>query len=155
MSPTQSPYTPPAAPVADPAEPEVPKPPAIWWAVKCLWISIAVMVIATVLAVAGVSGSREAIVATIVTSGISGGLLVLVAVALNARRNWSRWVFLVLFILGSAVFALGLALAPQAYAAMPRLDQISALVQFALQTAALVFMFLPASGDWLRTRRAG
>ena len=152
MSPTQTPYSPPLAPVRDPAEPELPKPPAIARAAICLWISAAIVVLVTAFALAG-SDLRQALPAILI-SLFTFGLLVLVALKINAGRGWVRWLFLVLWLLGSAMFVVGLVMAPQAFLALPKLDQAVALVQFTLQTAALVFMFLPASGNWLRSRRS-
>ena len=153
MSPTQTPYSPPLARVSDPHEPEIPKPRAIGHAARCLWISVAVVVVTSGLALAGVSGPRDA-VPLIAISLFSIGLLALVAWGLNAGRGWVRWLFLVLFLLGSGMFVVGIVFAPQAYLAMPRLDQATALVQFGLQTAALILMFTPAAGRWLKNRRA-
>ena len=149
MSSTQTPYSPPAARVADPAEPEYPKPPSIGRAAKCLWISAALVILVTILAVAGISAPVDA-VAAFATNLITTGLLVLIAVKLNAGRNWARWLFLILFLLGSGMFAVGLVFSPQAFLSLPTLIQLEAVVQFALQITALVFMFLPASGRWLR-----
>jgi hypothetical protein len=36
---------------------------------------------------------------------------------------------------------------------MPALDQVTLTAQFGLQTAALVLMFTPAAGRWLRSKR--
>ena len=155
MSQPHTPYSPPLARVSDPEEPEIPKPPAIGRAARCLWISAAVVVVTSGLALAGVSGPRDAVVPLIAISLFSIGLLALVAWQLNAGRGWVRWLFLVLFVLGSGMFALGLVLTPQAYLAMPRLDMAAALLQFGLQTAALILMFTPAAARWLKSARRG
>jgi hypothetical protein len=153
MSQAQTPYSPPLAPVSDPPEPEVPKPPAIWRATRCLLISATIVVLAAAFAVAGVSGSRAGVLLLIAVNLASVGFLALIVWKLNAGRNWARWLFLVLYVLGTVMFAGGLALTPQAFLSLPRLDQAAALVQFALQGAALAFMFTPAAGHWLRSKR--
>jgi hypothetical protein len=152
MPPAPTPYSPPLAPVRDPAETEVPKPPAVGWAVRCLWISCGVLVLSTGIALAGIAGPRN-MVPLLLTSLFSLGVLVLVALLLNARRGWPRWLYLVVYLLGAASLVAGGLLAPRVFFAMPALDQVTLTAQFGLQTAALVLMFTPAAGRWLRSKR--
>jgi hypothetical protein len=153
MAQAQTPYSPPVARVSDPAEAEVPKPAAISRAAWCLWISAAVVVLSMGFTAAGMSGEGGQRMLVITVSSISAGLLALVAWLLNAGHGWIRWLFLALFVLGSGMFAVGVVTAPKEYLALPLTDQISMVVQFGLQTAALIFMFTPAAWHWLASRK--
>jgi peptidoglycan/LPS O-acetylase OafA/YrhL len=152
MSQAQTPYSPPLAPVRDPAEPEVPKPPAIWWAVLCLWMSTAVVVLSASYGFASTraGGQTAQAIATVL---IGTGILALVALLLNARRGWVRWLFVVVYVLGVGGLVAGLALAPREFLARSSFAHVITIVQVVLQTAALVMMFTPAAGRWLRSRR--
>ena len=79
---------------------------------------------------------------------VTVGLLALVAIKLGAGRGWARWLFLVLYFLGTFGFIILLFLAPQAFLSQPLLGQASATIQVVLQTAALVLMFTRASREW-------
>jgi hypothetical protein len=152
MAQAQTPYSPPLAPVRDPIEPEVPKPPAIRRAVVCLYVSAAIVVLTAVYRLAGgeAGGETGRAIASVL---IATSVLVLVALLLNARRGWVRWLFVVVYVMAIGGVVAGFLLAPQALLARPDLSHAIMLTQVALQTAALVLMFTPAAGRWLRSRR--
>jgi hypothetical protein len=152
MSQAQTPYSPPLAPVRDPAEPEVPKPAAIWWAAACLWTSAAIVVLTTSTGLAG-GRVRAEMAQVVATALVSAGLLALVALLLNGRRSWARWLYLVIYALGIGSLALAIALAPRVFLSQLGIGQAILLVQAALQSAALILMFTPAAGRWLRSKR--
>ena len=154
MSQAQTPYSPPLAPVRDPVEPDLPKPAAISRAAICLGISAAVVVVTTGITLANWVKSAPLLTAMhiVVISAFSIGLLALIAWKLNAGRGWARWFFLVLYVLGTVVFVAGLFAPEPDFPSAPIHEQVSAAVQFGLQTAALIFMFTPAAGRWLQSR---
>ena len=82
-----NPYTPPAAAVADPVVPPIPRPRLVNVALLLFGIALAIGI--TVIAIR--HGQRyvgQILIAIAVTGGI--------CVAIAVRRNWARWVFAVL-----------------------------------------------------------
>jgi len=75
-------------------------------------------------------------------------LLAWVAEKIRGGRSWARWLFLVVYVLGSLSVAAVAVLAPQLFLSQPMLLRGSGVVQFALQTIALVLMFSPTSRHW-------
>lgn len=86
--------------------------------------------------------------ADVVVVVITAGLLALVASKVSAGRGWARWLFLAVWILGSLSGMAVVVLAPQAFLAWPGTVQAIAIVQFVLQTGALVMLFTHASREW-------
>jgi hypothetical protein len=122
-------------------------------AAKSLWASAAVAAVLTLLQLVGVIATDN-IGATAVIGCLTVALLGLMAEKTRAGRGWARWLFLIIYILGSLGFIATVVLAPQVFLAQPALLQGSAVVQFALQTAALAFMFSPSSRQWFRPAHA-
>lgn len=86
---------------------------------------------------------------------VTTGLLALIAVKIGAGRGWARWLFAATYIagsLGSAVLAL---VAPELFRALPAILQGSTLLQFLLQTTALVLIFTGASRRWFKSEPVG
>jgi hypothetical protein len=149
----ETPYAPPTARVGDPPEPgPTQKPATVRRGIACLWISVALNLVLVLLEIAGLTSSTELAVA-VATTAFSVAILSLIAVKANAGRNWARWLFAVIFVLGMLAFGISIILAPAQFAALAVTEQISAIAQFAVQTAALVLLFLPASSDWFRSMR--
>jgi len=88
--------------------------------------------------------------ADVVILTVTAGLLVLVAAKVAARRGWARWLFLVFWIFGSMSGIAVIVLAPRAFLAWPHTVQVIAILQFAIQTAALLMLFTRASREWFR-----
>jgi hypothetical protein len=86
----------------------------------------------------------------VVTTFVTAALIALIAAKVGAGRNWARWLFVVIYILGSVMFTVVLIVMPQEFLSLPGLLQVSALVQFILQTYALVLMFTRASRQWFK-----
>jgi hypothetical protein len=107
----------------------------------------------TVLDVVGVIAT-DSVVPTAITGVITVAVLALVAAKVSSARGWARWLFVVLYVLGTFISVLGMLIAPQVFLALPTLSQGSAVVQFLLETAALVLMFTKASRAWFKTARA-
>ena len=129
------------------------KPPSVQRAVISLWTSVGLTVVITGLQVLGivpvpVPAPGAAVAA--MTGFITAGLLALVALNLARRRGWVRWLFLVLYMLGSFAFIVSFLFAPGVFVSMPTLAKGSAILQFGLQTLALFFMFGRMSREWLK-----
>ena len=125
------------------------KPPSAKRAVLFLWISVGLVLFLTVAAFFAPLGIPHDLVTT-VTNLASAALLAWVAVKLDAGRAWAQWLFAAIYVLGLSTFVVSMLLSPETFRSLPILLQASGIVQLALQTAALVFMFTPASQRWLR-----
>jgi hypothetical protein len=66
-------------------------------------------------------------------------------------RGWARWVFIVVFLLGVGGSVVAF-LVPGLFRALPGVIVASAATQFALQTAAMMFLLAPSSRRWFRER---
>lgn len=79
------------------------------------------------------------------------GAAVMVALTLlvsRGRKNWARWVWLVMFVLGSAFM---IWTAPTVFALSYPVITVAVTL---MQTVALVLLFTPQSANWLRTNPA-
>ena len=128
-------------------------PPSIRRAVICLWISVLLTAALTALQLFGLTANANVVV-TALTGVITAALLALVAAKVTTRRGWARWLFVVLYILGSFTFIVSVLLAPKMFLSLPVLLQTSGVVQFALQTASLVLMFASTSRQWFKAPHA-
>jgi hypothetical protein len=147
----QTPYAPPRARVSDSPEARGPKPASVRRAVQLLWISAVLSAALAGLYLVGAVPSVNYVVDA-VTAAITSAVTALIAWKIGSGRNWARWLFVVIFILGSLMFVALLMFVPQAFLSLPGLLQASAVVQFGLQTSALILMFMGASGQWFRAR---
>jgi len=139
---SETPYAPPGAKVADPEAPRPVRPISVYRAVVCLWVSAAVAIVSLIL------HAKIVTTADVVIACISAALLALVAAKVGAGRRWARWLFVAVWILGSFSGMVMLALAPQAFLALPSTVQAIGVLQFALQTGALVLLFTRPSREW-------
>jgi len=114
---------------------------------QLLWVCVALSVVLAVLYLAGAVKSPS-VAAEVITMIVTAAILALLAVKIGAGRNWARWVFAVMYVFGSLVFALAVIVAPQAFLALSAIQQASGVVQFGLQTAVLVLTFVRASRQW-------
>ena len=125
------------------------KPDSVRRAVLCLWLSVGLVLFLTVAAFFAPLGIPHDGVTT-VTNLASAALLAWVAVKLDAGRGWAQWLFAAIYVLGLSTFVVSMLLSPETFRSLPILLQASGIVQLALQTAALVFMFTATSQRWLR-----
>jgi hypothetical protein len=139
---SETPYAPPTARVADPQAVRPPKPVSIHRAVICLWVSAAGTVVSAAFHASILT------IADVVVLAITAGLLALVAAKVSAGRSWARWLFLVVWALGSLSGMAMVVLMPQAFRAWPSTVQAIAILQFVIQTAALALLFTRASREW-------
>ena len=131
------------------------RPQAIKWAALCLSFSAVLALLVTTAQVLGLvplAGASPGMTAII--GVLTAGLSVLIAVSVSARRGWGRWVFAVIYVLGNFGAVMLVLVMPEVFRAIPVVLQANMVVQFVLQTAALVFMFTSTSMRWFRTRHA-
>ena len=145
MSPT--PYAPPAARVIDPAERLLPKPLWIKLAVACLWISLGLTIAMAVPQLLGLVASAVFVNVglTVIATAV---LLWFVATQISSGHGWVRWLYVVLYLFGTFGFIVSILFAPEMFLSLPVPRQAVDVVQFMLQTSALVLMFTPASQKW-------
>ena len=129
------------------------KPKSVRRAVLCLWISVGLVLFLTVGAFFAPLGIPHDVVTT-ATNLASAALLAWVAVKLDAGRGWAQWLFAAVYVLGLSTFVVSMLLSPETFRSLSILLRASGIVQLALQTAALIFMFTPTSQQWLRTSSA-
>jgi hypothetical protein len=146
---SSNPYRPPQAEVDDFLQPDAepgPKPQQVFIAVALLWVMLLVQV-------AGLAWSwrfyRLLPMFAIISLSLVTIFWILTAglVAMIERgRNWARYTYLVLYLLGLPFFVI--MMFDDVWRAP--VFAVSQLVQAALQTIALVFLFLRPSREWFR-----
>ncbi len=80
--------------------------------------------------------------------------MLLVIRKLAAGRGWARWVFAVVYLLGSSVSLYLSVFEPQIFRNQPLALQTTGLVQLALQTVAMGLLVMPAAQQWFQMQRA-
>jgi Na+-translocating ferredoxin:NAD+ oxidoreductase RnfA subunit len=131
------------------------RPASIERAALCLWISgVLVILVMTVQLLGWVSlvGSTPGM-----TAGVGLGtaaLLGFVAAKVSARHSWVRWLFAVIYVLGTLGTVALVVITPEVFRALPLVLQANMIAQLILQTIALVLMFTTASRQWLATKHA-
>ena len=146
-------------------------PRSVWWFEKLMWVSLLVGVAKGVLdwdrmvLEAVRQGANAHIPAYYLRTQIQAMSHVMVVIAVVAllvlvlivwliarqRKNWARWIFAVLFVLGVPFAFVQL---PNVLSANPTAGALS-LVQLVLQVAALVLIFLPDARPWFTRPAAG
>jgi hypothetical protein len=129
------------------------QPTALRAAVVCLWLSVGIVALLTLASWASVLGLSNTPSLT-VNNLLTLALLVLIALKIDAGRGWARWLFAAVYVLGT-LMTLYLALfVPQSFRSMPVTLQITGLVQLALQSAAMVLIFIQPSRQWFKAQRS-
>ena len=133
--------------------PSASQPLAIGRAALCLWISTALVLLVMTAQVLGwvpLAGSTPGM--TVSIGLVTAALLGFVAASVSARRSWVRWLFAVVYVLGTLGTVVLVVLTPEVFRALPMVLQANMIAQFILQTAALVLMFTSTSRHWFATR---
>ena len=145
----RSPYAAPTARISDPPQVRGPTPTSARRAAQFLWVSFVLSVALGALYLVGAVPSANLTV-DVATTFVTAALIALIAAKVGAGRNWARWLFVLIYILGSAGFSVLFIVMPQEFLSLPRLLQLSGLVQIILQTCALILMFTRASRQWFK-----
>jgi hypothetical protein len=134
-------------------DPSIEKPVSVRRAAACLWGSAGLALVLTALEVVwpvepGNPGE------TIAVGVIIAALLALIAAKTSTGRRWARWLYVFLYTVGTFSFLLVFLVNPSALHAYPTLLLMGTLVQFVLQTTAIVLIFKNASRQWFNAARA-
>ena len=130
------------------------RPTSVQRAAICLWVSAGLALILTVVQVIGLVETAE-VGMTAIIGVVTAGVLALIAAKVSAGRNWARWLFAVIYVIGSFTSAVLALVAPELFRALPTILQGSTILQFLLQTAALVLIFTNASRQWFKAKTLG
>jgi hypothetical protein len=129
------------------------QPSSVRAALACLWLSTGILALLTIAAWANVLALPNTASVT-VNNLLTLLFMLLVIVKLTAGRGWARWVFAVVYLLGSAVTVYLSVVEPQIFRNQPLALQVTGLVQLALQTVAMVLLVVPTSRQWFAAQRA-
>ena len=139
-------YAPPATEVADVRTGPPHQPPVqVVWAVRLLWASLAVSVLA-ILVISPPAGSDAATNA--VGYIVQGGVLALQAwltLCIGRAKHWARVVYLVLFLLSLVLMAL--IRVPEG---TPMLESVFNVVTTLLDGAGMYLVFMRPGSDWFK-----
>lgn len=124
-------------------------PSALRVAIACLWCSIALVALLTAAAWLGIGGVAYS-ASLLVNNLLTLALLVLITLKLCAGRGWARWLFAVVYLLGTLMTLYLAVFVPQSFGSLPALLQITGLLQLVLQTAAMVLICIPAARPWFK-----
>jgi hypothetical protein len=124
------------------------RPPAVRRASICLWISAGLALLVTAAEVTGLAQVPGGTVVNGLTGVLTAAVFALLAAKINSGRNWARWTYVFIYVIG----ALGLVfvLKPALLQALPAIIQANMVVQTALQTAALVLIFTRPARQWFK-----
>jgi hypothetical protein len=127
------------------------KPKTVHLAVVCLAIS---STCAALLAVALGTGLLHPPSGASNFANVLGvAILALATWKIAAGRGWARWLFVIVYALGVLAGGIMFLVRPEPFLAWSMAMVASSLIQTALQTAALAFLFTPSSREWFRSRR--
>lgn len=128
---------------------------ALQKAALCLWIAAGLTLVVMIAQISGVVPGGGAVT---VRTGIfdigSAGLLALVAAKIAAGRGWAKWLYAVVYGFGSLLYAILVAVLPRLFIALPSILKVNVLVQFVLETAAMILIFSVTAQRWLRRGHA-
>lgn len=129
------------------------KPRSTRWTVILLWTSTGLAALMTLLHLIGVVPTHNVVMRAAV-GGIIVTLWAFIATMVNSGRGWARWLFVVLYVLGSVLEIISMLLVPRVFLAMPHLVQAYSVVQFVLLTVAVILTFTKSSREWFQSARA-
>jgi hypothetical protein len=89
-----------------------------------------------------------------VVNVISVLVLALATWKIASGRGWARWLFIVMYVLGSLGGALTSLLRPELFRVLPSMMIASAVIQLVLQTIAVALLFMRGSREWFRRDRS-
>jgi hypothetical protein len=129
------------------------RPASVRRAAACLWASAGLALALTAVQVLWVVGPADVGV-TIGIGVATAGLLALFAAKINAGRGWARWLYALIYTVGTLGSAVLLLVAPGSLRAYPALVLVGTGAQFILQTTAMALIFTSASRWWFKVARA-
>jgi hypothetical protein len=150
----RNPYAAPEATVADPVERPGQRPTQVSYAVRLLWVSVAISLIASLLNFQTLQAQAAPLppATVLLIILISPALLAWITSRVAARRNWARRLFLVLTALGMLLLPLTLHATLALWWSKPAVG-VPGVVNWVLQLVALGLLFTPRAGAWFRANR--
>ena len=153
----QNRYAPPQAPVADFHDPPAGPCPHIELVCRLLWISFGVSLVDNVVKIV-MAPSGVVMIATIIGSLIGAGIgyviLSWITRKLRAGRNWMRWLYTVLSVVGWVSIGLFWSFYRNVFSAMTYDAILSMIVSSIIGVAVIVLLHTPVSRDWFRAHAA-
>lgn len=146
----RNPYAPPVSAVADPVEVRAERPPEVTLAVKLLWASFFLGLVALfyqpALKNAAAPGQW---VGVLIGMAIIFGLWAWVISKIARGRNWARVLFLVIGILGTVINLLATPMVLSFYKAQP-LSGVIALINFVLEIYTIYLLLTAPARAWFK-----
>lgn len=159
MDSPNNPYAPPKALVADAVEQAGEKCPHVELACRLLWASLAIGILANLVALFTMTGGAALVAGVLIGQviGLGIGVLILVWITrkLRAGRNWMRWLLTILTLLSWLTIATFWEFFRSAYATMIATDPVGfagVVIQGLIGIAFIVLLHTPASRAWFRAQ---
>ena len=154
---SSDPYRPPAANLEAPRPERGPAPRSVKLAVALLLFSAACSIAITLAMLAGVlpSPASPSPAMDAASAGLGLVINIFLAYKIYTGRNWARWVFTILWLLGTIGLMLSFTFlrtlgSEEVWKSVPWTTWIGAGIQTLIQVVAIVCLFLGESSKWFR-----
>jgi len=145
-------YAPPTAAVADPVVPREERPLEVLWAVRLLWISLAVGVIG-VLAKYLLEISIGLIVYLLISEGARYLISTWLILRIASGHNWARIVFLVIYVAGLGYMIFNWHSYAQWFTGEHLLYALELVAKTLLDLGAACLLLMPRANRWFKPPR--
>lgn len=132
---------------------DITQPPAVRAALTCLWLSTGILALLVPAAWANLFGLPNTASVT-VNNLLTLAFMLFVIVKLTGGRGWVRWVFAVVYLMGTGMMLYWSVVQPQIFRNQALALQVTGLAQLALQTAAVALLLMPAARQWFTAQGA-
>ena len=122
------------------------RPGLVIAAERLLLLSATIAALFTISAYAGLLPRIPGV--AVISNVLIVAFLALCALKIGAGRSWARWLMLVFFVAGFLILPLATIIEPEVMLLIPRLLVVYGFIQCAIQLAALILVFMPASRIW-------
>jgi peptidoglycan/LPS O-acetylase OafA/YrhL len=127
-----------------------PLPKFLQLALTCIWLSLAVLMLSALLPLFFIKPDAEfqkeiVLLVGSITAFVIGAYL---AVKIASRRNWARWIFSIICVLGVVALCGFVLIDGLDSFGWSLIDVVLAVIQYGLSISAIVLLFLPESNKW-------
>lgn len=131
------------------------KPKQVQLAILCIWASLPLLFLYCIFEYFTQRSDADSLeqIISLIVSMFSIIVYAWLALKIASRRNWARWVFAIICILGM-LSLLGFAFLEDSFSNMGPVEKASLAIQCALNVTALLLLFAPSSNDWFGTKHA-
>ena len=126
------------------------RPRNVELAVRLLYASAALVVVLTIFARIG--WLNLPVNNAVIINFATFALLAFTANRIGNRRNWARWLFAVIYAVGTLLGAVLMLTSPEVWQSVPATGIVTSLIQTALQTAAMFLVFTASANRWFRAQ---